>query len=261
MPQLLEVIGPKSGAAPLRYTVTELGTVDPMSIFAHFDGTAASGSWRPVVTVRAQNGTILSRTGPEVTLATGDTADVTYAPFLRGAAASTGGSGIQFDTSPQQGGYLEVETTGLGPGGIGPGINLAATNAAMQLTTTGVGNDMSLGSGASLNLLGTTDFAIDSLKHMAIRVGISGTGSRGILVIQAHESIKLEAPELTLNGFDAIYSTTTLFEMFVDGDNATFIISPGKVFRVLDYNGDPIFQVDEDGDLHGKTGKALTFDL
>jgi hypothetical protein len=35
----------------------------------------------------------------------------------------------------------------------------------------------------------------------------------------------------------------------------------GASFTVLDSTGAPIFRVDEDGDLHGKTGKALTFDL
>ena len=33
------------------------------------------------------------------------------------------------------------------------------------------------------------------------------------------------------------------------------------VLEVQDHNGNPIFRVDEDGDLHGLTGKALTFDL
>lgn len=38
-------------------------------------------------------------------------------------------------------------------------------------------------------------------------------------------------------------------------------LSAGESFTVLDSSGNPIFRVDEDGDLHGKTGKALTFDL
>lgn len=35
----------------------------------------------------------------------------------------------------------------------------------------------------------------------------------------------------------------------------------GKRLYVTNASGGAIFQVDEDGDLHGKTGKALTFDL
>lgn len=38
-------------------------------------------------------------------------------------------------------------------------------------------------------------------------------------------------------------------------------LDAGASFTVLDSTGAPIFRVDEDGDLHGKAGKALTFDL
>lgn len=88
MPQLLSVIGPRGGNAPLTYTVTEPGTVDLQSIFARFDGSGAGGSFKPVVTIRAQNGAILARVFPSQDLAAGDTADVTFAPFLRDSAGS-----------------------------------------------------------------------------------------------------------------------------------------------------------------------------
>lgn len=45
------------------------------------------------------------------------------------------------------------------------------------------------------------------------------------------------------------------------GDITVSILSAGKSLIVKDSGGDPIFRVDENGDLHGKTGKALTFDL
>lgn len=44
-------------------------------------------------------------------------------------------------------------------------------------------------------------------------------------------------------------------------DNFRLILTSGKSLTVLDSVGNPIFRVDEDGDLHGKTGKALVFDL
>lgn len=104
MSSALETVGPRAGAAPLAYTLTETGTVDLQSAFAHFDGTAASGDWRPALTIRAQNGTILSRTFPTDTLATGDTADVTYAPFLRTTASATDPPGTELD-------YVEATST------------------------------------------------------------------------------------------------------------------------------------------------------
>lgn len=119
MPQVLETIGPRAGAAPLAYELVELGTVDLQSVFASFDGTAASGAWRPALTIRSQNGTILSRTFPDDELATGDAADVTYAPFLRrggsggGSVVLTGSDGIVVTVIP--GGY-NVAANILGSG-------------------------------------------------------------------------------------------------------------------------------------------------
>lgn len=41
----------------------------------------------------------------------------------------------------------------------------------------------------------------------------------------------------------------------------TIGLTAGAMLTVLNAAGAPIFRVDEDGDLHGKTGKAITFDL
>lgn len=40
-----------------------------------------------------------------------------------------------------------------------------------------------------------------------------------------------------------------------------FTLAAGQGFRVLDATGAAVFVIDEDGDVHGKTGKALIFDL
>lgn len=88
MAEALEVIGPRAGSSPLTLTVTDIGTFDMQSAFAHFDGTSASGPFRPAVTVRSQNGTIVARCFPSESVAAGDTADVTYGPFLDTGGAS-----------------------------------------------------------------------------------------------------------------------------------------------------------------------------
>lgn len=97
MPELLETIGLGTGTGPISYALTELGTVEVESAFAAFDGTGASGPWRPALTVRAQNGAILSRTFPSQELAVGDAAVVTYSPFVpvdSAAAPPPSGGGI-----------------------------------------------------------------------------------------------------------------------------------------------------------------------
>jgi hypothetical protein len=116
---VLEVVGARAGDAPLTYTLTELGTVDLQTVFAHFNGAGASGSFRPCLTLRAQNGAILGRLFPTEELSAGDSADVTYSPFFR---RSTAPAGLGYPavvallaTSKNLRGYWR-----LGDGGFGP---------------------------------------------------------------------------------------------------------------------------------------------
>lgn len=89
MASVQDIIGPRNGASPLEVPIVETGLVNIESAFASFDGSGASGDFRPALTIRAQDGTILSRTFPSDSLAAGDSADVTYAPFLRANGATT----------------------------------------------------------------------------------------------------------------------------------------------------------------------------
>jgi len=90
---ILETLGPLNGASPLSRELTETGTVELQAAFAIFDGSAAAGAYRPALTIRAQNGTLLARVFPADELAAGDSAGVTFAPFLRSAAATPPPSG------------------------------------------------------------------------------------------------------------------------------------------------------------------------
>lgn len=82
----IEVIGLPNGDAPLSVTLTQLGLVDLQSLFARFDGTNAAGPFRPTLTVRAQNGAIITRTFPPDDLDAGDIADMTFAPLMSSAS-------------------------------------------------------------------------------------------------------------------------------------------------------------------------------
>jgi hypothetical protein len=197
----LEIIGPRNGAAPLSYEIVESGTVDLQSVFARFDGSLASGPWRAALTIRAQNGTILGRVFPSDELAAGDSADVTFAPFLRGSTTSTpSGGGIQFDTDPQSGDWLVVETTDSVPSGTGAGygialrpsdgFNITTPNNVQVLATTGVGITASNGNvaifaggaGRTLSLTsnrvfatGLIDFVLASGKSFTVYASDAAT--------------------------------------------------------------------------------------
>jgi hypothetical protein len=97
--------------APLTYTVPPSFSFTLMGVRASFDGGGAGGAFLPCVQLVSDSGQVMAQTiGSAV--AAGDSADVTFAPFLRGASTAPGGTGWQFDTYPQAGTFGYVETTG-----------------------------------------------------------------------------------------------------------------------------------------------------
>lgn len=47
----------------------------------------------------------------------------------------------------------------------------------------------------------------------------------------------------------------------VDGDDISVFLKAGRKLQVFDSSFAAIFEVHDDGSLHGKSGKSLTFDL
>lgn len=66
------------------------------SIVARWNGAAAAGSFKPCLSVYSQDDRLVGRFFPNTDLDTGDTAVVTYAPFLRGEAEAAAGGGLSF---------------------------------------------------------------------------------------------------------------------------------------------------------------------
>jgi hypothetical protein len=120
---------PSTGAAPEDYLVSGAAAIDLLAVRAVFDGTGAGGDFVPVVQIVNEAGEVMLQCVGE-TVTAGDSASVTFAPFLRTATSSTPppGGGIQFDTSPQVGDWLEVTTTGAGPSGGGIFFNETGGN-------------------------------------------------------------------------------------------------------------------------------------
>jgi hypothetical protein len=96
-------------STPEDYLLSGATSVDLLAVRAVFDGSGAAGDFVPVVQiVNEADEIMLTFVGEKVTA--GDSASYTFAPFLKGTATAAGGSGIQFDVSPQTGGFLEVTT-------------------------------------------------------------------------------------------------------------------------------------------------------
>lgn len=71
------------GTLPATYVVPASSEILVSSIFARFDGAAAGGEFVPTLDVLSQSGTLMARVAVTQTLQAGDSARVTWAPFLR----------------------------------------------------------------------------------------------------------------------------------------------------------------------------------
>lgn len=146
-----------------------------------------------------------------------------------GSDPITGRDGAIFYDYANVGDWLNVETTGSMGGAVG-----------VKFTTTG-GND----------------FRVDADPDNGGQVLLTAydvrvAGSPGGVIIGAGGGGSLT---LTVSGGGEIE-----FDASVDS-SVVMKIAAGKEVAVQDHLGNTIFRVDENGDLHGKTGKALTFDL
>lgn len=228
--------------------------VDVQSVYATFNGAAASGSYVAALTLYSPEGLILWRVHATQTLAVGDSADVTFAPFLEGEAAA-GGSGIQFDTNPQAGTYLWTQTTG---GLAGVGLSLTneqdvlitsntddVTITAADLMTIGGDSKASIGSANGDVVLDAPNAFLRTSSESAV---LETTDAGGSFLIDANGAFQLDgsAGGLLIRNLDS-------------GADIVVLSVRNVIFQ--DDNANPIFQIDLNGALHGKTGQALTFDL
>lgn len=165
-------------------------------------------------------------------------------------AKPASGGGIQFDTDPQSGNWLVIDTIGSPGGGNARGIDMQATNGDFRIEATGAGFDMDIISGNDVNVIAALDFQVNSTD----------------IILQAEDTAELQAGStgntsrvLLTGGDDALMESRAAQ---VGLEAGTFVYAMvGNAFIVFDASFNEIFRVDAAGDLHGKTGKALTFDL
>lgn len=134
----------QKGTFPAPYTFTVPGSLEirPDTASAKFDGTGASGPFLACLTFISPDGARLCRMFNPNPVAQGDVAEVTYIPPFGAAASSASGSGIQFDTAPQAGDWLYVETTGSGPNPptLGTGFGFLADSGGFNFKSQGNAN-------------------------------------------------------------------------------------------------------------------------
>jgi hypothetical protein len=143
----------QTGPAPLNYTLKQAQGLAPQSISATFDGSGAAGPFLACCTFLAQDGKVIARCPIDSAMLAGDSAEVTFAPFLRSAGTGAAASGIQYDVD-NTGTWLTVITTGFEPI-VGNGIFWHATGDGNPIQVTSEG-------GINLNDVNGWGIVIDS---------------------------------------------------------------------------------------------------
>lgn len=83
------------GTAPQEYEVPNATEIVPLAVNATFDGSGASGDFVPAIEIVSDGGVVVARVPCQTTVTAGDSAECTFAPFLRAGSQSSGGGGLR----------------------------------------------------------------------------------------------------------------------------------------------------------------------
>ena len=270
-----------AGSAPASIPIPPLQDIHLEIATATFNGTGAAGSFQPCCSVYAQDGTLQSRTTGR-TVSAGDSAEITFLPSLGEDLDA-----IHFGYNV--GDFLSIITQGTN--GIlleaDGGFLFLRSDQAVLIQAPFIGLDPenvngTLAANVRLGRPGTgSTFTVDHV----------GIGFPMINVDADAESIEFNLNQ-TLSHLQVINALGDVFSVFGDGSTvahlrtaatSAFVISDssnnalvtvqetgdmtfslgasGAAYTFTDNLGNPIFQIDADGSLHGLTGQTLTFDL
>jgi hypothetical protein len=84
----VQILAPGDENAPLPYVVLGSQRIIPKALFATFDGSGAGGSFLPCIRILSPAGEVVGEYVTDEAVAAGSSADVSFAPFLRGAQSS-----------------------------------------------------------------------------------------------------------------------------------------------------------------------------
>lgn len=236
------------GTDTVTYTLPGSPGQKVTSVVATIANGAASGV-TPKVTVRDPSGVIIATNTQAESIPAGDTGTATFALRL-----DDGGGGLRFKRL-QAGDWFNLVTDA---GSVPPNTTVGGISSnwdtGIQGDAIAIGAD---GGTALLELASTHNLHLDAVNIQA--------SADDALTLQCDDGQFSNSRSLTIN----VGSVGTFWDnrgdVFVDLSQGTgvvvFKLASGQPFTVQDSTGQPIFRVDEDGDLHGLTGKALTFDL
>jgi hypothetical protein len=101
--------------APVVYTVPGSSEIVPLSAYADYDGTNASGDFVPTLIFRDQAGNIIGQSQASTTVAAGASASMSWFPGVKAAAAAVAGSSGMPWANTNGSGLGQSIGSGLGP--------------------------------------------------------------------------------------------------------------------------------------------------
>lgn len=176
---------------------------------------------------------------------------------LERAKTPSGGGGIQFNTDPQSGSYLRISTTRT----VGYGTYLESAGTfdirsvgTLTLLSTADGE---FHTGGAMTIDSTGGIVIQNITSGAIT--ITNTIDAGI---EIHDYGTTASNGITVTS-DNAYLTLKGYGISTQVVSDYFYIKLGTSQRLQVLNHTPvaIFEVREDGTIHGKTGGSITWDL
>jgi hypothetical protein len=224
----LSIRVPVSGAIPEDYVIGGASDIDVLAIMGDWDGSGSGSDFLPVVQFLDAAGQVIAQAIGAV-IAAGGSATVTFAPFLESKSVATGG-GIQFDTSPQAGDWLYVETDNESGSPNGYGMEF---------------NDQS-GGGIKVESL----YGVEVLSAGSDGISLRDIGTGGAQLFSA-VGVFIESGDVFVKA-DSSGSKTIYLDLSAVGSQV----------KVRNHSLAPIFEIREDGSVHGLASVgAITWDL
>jgi hypothetical protein len=245
-----------AGTASRSFTLPGSPLYIVQSVVATVDN-AAGADTTATLTFADTNGEVIAKRTQGDVIPAGGSGTATFALRLAGNSNGT----IRFNRV-NRGGGLSIRATGTGSS---PTANLSLAALGQATIYSGVNLDSGATSEQDINLIAggglflsmnnaaTTDaFALQN--H-----GPDGITNLTLLRISPTSDSFVEVPPN--KSFQVRNHSDQVVFQANDDNSVQVFLAAGTALKVHAAGGAQIFRVDENGDLHGKTGKALVFDL
>jgi hypothetical protein len=251
-----------TGTNSLTFTMPGTVALNVQSVVATINN-AAGADTTAELTVRDQSGVVIATKRQGEVIPAADTGTATFALRL-----SDDGGGIRYGVH-NSGSWLAVGTTTIdgftGDTGAGKAVTFTMPNTAnggslVVVNSTGdtvfdAGGDNAGNYGCDLRADGTG--SLQFVSPFELHTLDSGIGRfTGVTLMD------FSVEDFNVSASTSVNIATANASIGIDtNERVLVVLDNGQPMTVLDHLGNEIFRVDEDGDLHGLTGKTLTFDL